>query len=766
MADYNINAITRRVVYTGSAGLGPYAFSFEIIDQADVGVYFNQTALTLSSDYTVTINANGTGSVNIITGGNVPSTPTANDTIIIIGARDIERTTDFVTAGDLLASSLNEQLDSNIIFEQQIDERVDRSIKFPVYDSFTGDNVLPAAAARSNKVLGFTNDGGVTTSTNTLAQFDAAVSSFVNATGNNAASIFYDPAGSGAEQTTVQAKLREVVSVKDFGATGDGVTDDTTAIQACLNAASLGSAIFFPEGDYVISSALDMTSLERMTLFGAGWRASKIRQVTADTSALKLPQGPSLTGSNNTVVRDLSILGQNANTTGWGIEVVKSSRASIIGCIISGWGYTGSGGGGIYVKDSIVLDVIDCQIGSCYYGIYNDVPTFSGWNGGTVAGCYISSIKAQGIWAYALNGISFTGTTFESCFGGGLYIDTAGGGLSFNGCYFEENKTIGGAGEYYDIYIGASSYVVGVSITGCYFNGNNPASTEDYIPIRMKYAVGVFLEANLLNVGNKFVKFANSAVVNDIHLGALGLNPAGGGGATYSSTNTFGNLPSNFYEPTLNNYNHYENTFLVDQAKQRSGSVPCAIDIWTTAVTGTGSVTSEGTGIIVNSGATAGSTAIASTIIAPSLGLGQASYDYGKICEIEFIVSNIASGTTNGKTWIRFSNQITAADPSARAFGFRIDGNALKGIVCDNSGSLTVLDLATNISAGLATSLKVINKLNEVEFFVNGVSKGTQSLGANLTSPVSTALVLSVTNGADAAQHRIGVYDIKYHVTQ
>jgi hypothetical protein len=74
MADYNINAITRRVVYTGSAGLGPYSFSFEIIDQADVGVYFNQTALTLSSDYTVTINANGTGSVNIITGGNVPST--------------------------------------------------------------------------------------------------------------------------------------------------------------------------------------------------------------------------------------------------------------------------------------------------------------------------------------------------------------------------------------------------------------------------------------------------------------------------------------------------------------------------------------------------------------------------------------------------------------------------------------------------------------------------------------------------------------------
>ena len=112
MADYNINAITRRVVFTGSAGVGPYAFSFEVLDENDVAVYFNTTLLTLTTDYTVTVNANGTGSVTIVTGSGVPSTPTASDTIIIIGARDIERVTDFVTAGDLLASSLNEQLDA------------------------------------------------------------------------------------------------------------------------------------------------------------------------------------------------------------------------------------------------------------------------------------------------------------------------------------------------------------------------------------------------------------------------------------------------------------------------------------------------------------------------------------------------------------------------------------------------------------------------------------------------------------------------------
>ena len=35
MADYNINAVTRRVVFTGSAGVGPYSFTFEVLDGLD-----------------------------------------------------------------------------------------------------------------------------------------------------------------------------------------------------------------------------------------------------------------------------------------------------------------------------------------------------------------------------------------------------------------------------------------------------------------------------------------------------------------------------------------------------------------------------------------------------------------------------------------------------------------------------------------------------------------------------------------------------------
>jgi len=165
MADYNINAVTRRVVFTGSAGLGPYSFTFEVLDQNDLAVYFNATKLTLTTDYTVTVNANGTGSVTIVTGTNVPSTPTASDQIVIVGARDIERTTDFVTAGDLRASALNEQLDGQIIMIQQIAEENKRGMRAPVYDPAlvedggVVDMELPTKASRAGKTLAFDSNG-------------------------------------------------------------------------------------------------------------------------------------------------------------------------------------------------------------------------------------------------------------------------------------------------------------------------------------------------------------------------------------------------------------------------------------------------------------------------------------------------------------------------------------------------------------------------------------------------------------------------------
>jgi Pectate lyase superfamily protein len=61
--------------------------------------------------------------------------------------------------------------------------------------------------------------------------------------------------GSGAVTRTGRDKMREIFSVKDFGATGDGSTDDATAIQAAIDAAA-GKPVFFPAGTYRINTAL------------------------------------------------------------------------------------------------------------------------------------------------------------------------------------------------------------------------------------------------------------------------------------------------------------------------------------------------------------------------------------------------------------------------------------------------------------------------------------------------------------------------------
>jgi hypothetical protein len=73
--------------------------------------------------------------------------------------------------------------------------------------------------------------------------------------------VGYTPSGTGAVATNVQAKLREFVSVKDFGAIGDGVTDDTAAIQNCLNAAPEGSRVIFPPAHYYFTNLSSSKSL-------------------------------------------------------------------------------------------------------------------------------------------------------------------------------------------------------------------------------------------------------------------------------------------------------------------------------------------------------------------------------------------------------------------------------------------------------------------------------------------------------------------------
>jgi hypothetical protein len=154
MADYPISNVPRRIVYTGSAGVGPYAFGFEVLLNTDIKVYKNDVLLTLTTDYTVSISSTlGTGSVTLV------SAATGSDRITIVGARPVERTTDFTTGGDFFANTVNDELDSQTILVQQVAETAERSIKAPVTDPTNINMTLPINTARAGKTLAFDASG-------------------------------------------------------------------------------------------------------------------------------------------------------------------------------------------------------------------------------------------------------------------------------------------------------------------------------------------------------------------------------------------------------------------------------------------------------------------------------------------------------------------------------------------------------------------------------------------------------------------------------
>lgn len=386
MADYSINAVTRRVDFTGSAGLGPYAFTFEILVETDIAVYFNTTLLTLTTDYTVTINANGTGSITIVTGSSVPSTPTGSDTIVIVGARDIERTTDFVTAGDLKAASLNEQLDSLVIFDQQLSERIDRAFTLNIADTSGASLEIPSPTA--NQVLGWNSTGdaliniqeigvyrGTDTTTTTAAyvERDLVKSTSAGELNNVYICIQDSPLGTALTNTSYWSLIVDAVSAATSAAAAaasaaaastsetNAATSESNAATSEANAAAsydafddryLGSKSSDPaldnDGDALVAGALYFnTSTNDMKVYnGSAWQVSYVAPADyvdqdSDTGAANLPTGTTA---------------QRPGTPAIGMFRFNSTNTAFEGYDGSSWGSVGgaSGGGGnpfVYEND-------------------------------------------------------------------------------------------------------------------------------------------------------------------------------------------------------------------------------------------------------------------------------------------------------------------------------------------------------------------------------------------------------------------------------
>ncbi|OYY06645.1 MAG: hypothetical protein B7Y67_18785, partial [Polynucleobacter sp. 35-46-11] len=136
--------------------------------------------------------------------------------------------------------------------------------------------------------------------------------------------VGYLPSGTGAAGRTVQSKLRESVSVKDFGAVGDGVTDDTPSIQAAINAVKAAGkgAIYIPPGTYLISSALILTGVSNMLIYGAG-NDSTIIQTNSATADVFYDAGISYWRT----FKDFSIASSVTKTAGNSFNLTNERRA-------------------------------------------------------------------------------------------------------------------------------------------------------------------------------------------------------------------------------------------------------------------------------------------------------------------------------------------------------------------------------------------------------------------------------------------------------
>ena len=176
----------------------------------------------------------------------------------------------------------------------------------------------PAGSAGAAGAIGPTGHTGATGSAGAAGSAGAVgATGPTGATGAGGGSVTYTAPFVGAVSRTLNAKLADLVSVKDFGAVGDGATDDTAAIQAAV--ATTGQWIYFPPGNYKVSNQITLPA--NTTLTGSGQLTATITTSAANFFLFRI------TGSNVTV-ENLTI--QNGAKTGGADFILDTTIGDII----------------------------------------------------------------------------------------------------------------------------------------------------------------------------------------------------------------------------------------------------------------------------------------------------------------------------------------------------------------------------------------------------------------------------------------------------
>lgn len=103
-------------------------------------------------------------------------------------------------------------------------------------------------------------------------------------------------------------------NVLDYGAVGNGTTDDTAAIQACVDAAVAagGGAVFLPTGTYKITSAISVIS-RKISIFGEGADATVIEALSCNGINIRTPSSD----RDTQFFEDFSLIGADGSTANW-----------------------------------------------------------------------------------------------------------------------------------------------------------------------------------------------------------------------------------------------------------------------------------------------------------------------------------------------------------------------------------------------------------------------------------------------------------------
>lgn len=305
-------------------------------------------------------------------------------------------------------------------------------------------------------------------------------------------------------------------SVRDFGAKGDGMVDDTAAIQSALDSLDHNGSLYFPPTGmafYKISKPLRLPSRSGLSLFGSsGRKATRIRLVGGtETTDMLRRADPSTAESNNindTFIGGLAFEAEGASRHA--INLTCMSRSVIRDCH-----FDSLRGAAIYVLASLSCVLTACRANGCGEFLRQDDTSWTGLNGWLVAGNYVGLCERWGIdIRVGMTGSAINGNVIESCKLGGIRLRQDCHGISVAGNYFEQNLTA--ATNSSDLYISETSFCRAIVVEGNYFNGSADAS-DYYYPIRMGYADGCRISNNFLNTGSKWIKFETpSNVANDI----------------------------------------------------------------------------------------------------------------------------------------------------------------------------------------------------------------------------------------------------------